>query len=132
MFSIPALVAAVPKQGICRLVDAIPFFNDAGARSSISDEDINVLTDFARFMNQKVPQMLEEFALLKQEGRSFDVEEFCDMTGRGLGEFSEQETENSHSAFDTILDRYRVKDTRSPVYHKQYFKAVMNFNSNNV
>ena len=60
------------------------------------------------------------------------VEEFCDMTGRGLGEFSEQETENSHSAFDTILDRYRVKDTRSPVYHKQYFKAVMNFNSNNV
>ena len=60
------------------------------------------------------------------------VEEFCDLVGRGLGEFSEQETENSHSAFDFILDRYRVKDMNSPVYHVQYYKAVMNFNSNNV
>ena len=60
------------------------------------------------------------------------VEEFCDLMGRGLGEFSEQETENSHSAFDSLLDRYRVRDIKSTIYHIQYFKAVMNFNSNNV
>ena len=60
------------------------------------------------------------------------LEEFFDLVGRGLGEFSEQETENAHSAFDSLLDRYRVKDINSLVYHVQYFKAVMNFNSNNV
>ena len=60
------------------------------------------------------------------------VEEFCYLVGRGLGEFSEQETENAHSAFDSLLDRYRVRDINSNIYHIQYFKAVMNFNSNNV
>ena len=60
------------------------------------------------------------------------VEEFCSMVGRGLGEFSEQETENAHSAYDDIWDRYRVKDDKSEVYHKQFFKSVMNFNCNNI
>ena len=48
------------------------------------------------------------------------VAEFCELVGRGLGEFSEQETENSHSAFDSLLDRYRVRDIISKVYHIQY------------
>ena len=60
------------------------------------------------------------------------VEEFCDLVGRGLAEFSEQETENAHSAFDSLLDRYRVRDINSNIYHVQYFKAVMNFNTNNI
>ena len=60
------------------------------------------------------------------------VAEFCEKVERGLGEFFEQETENAHSYFDSILDRYRVKDISSKVYHVQYFKAVLNFNSNNV
>ena len=60
------------------------------------------------------------------------VLEFCDIVGKGLGEFSEQETENAHSYFDSILERYRVRDISSQYYHVQYFKAVMNFNSNNV
>ena len=60
------------------------------------------------------------------------VVEFCEIVGKGLGEFSEQETENAHSYFDSILDRYRVRDISSHIYHVQYFKAVMNFNSNNV
>ena len=62
----------------------------------------------------------------------FHVEEFCDLVGRGLGEFSEQETENAHSAFDSMFDRYRVKDIKSPVYMQQYFRAVMNLNTNNL
>ena len=60
------------------------------------------------------------------------LEVFFNLVGRGLGEFSEQETENAHSSFDSMLDRYRVKDIQSDVYHTQYFKAVMNFNANNV
>ena len=60
------------------------------------------------------------------------LEEFCDLVSQGLGMFSEQETESSHSSFDKLLDRYRVKDINSDVYGIQYFKAVMNYNSNNV
>ena len=63
---------------------------------------------------------------------STHVEDFCDQVGRGLGEYSEQETENAHSALKMIWDRYRVRDLNSKVYHVNYFKAVMNFNSNNV
>ena len=59
------------------------------------------------------------------------VEDFCVLSGRGLGEFSEQETENAHSALDATPDRYRVKDVSSSVYHQQYFRAVMDFNSKN-
>ena len=60
------------------------------------------------------------------------VDEFCSLVGRGLGEFSEQETENAHSAYDDIWDRYKVKDDKSEIYHKQFFKSVMNFNCNNM
>ena len=60
------------------------------------------------------------------------LEYFLNNFGKGLAEFSEQETENSHSAFDALLDRYRVRDINSNVYHVQYFKAVMNFNTDNV
>ena len=60
------------------------------------------------------------------------VQEFCELTGRALGEFSEQETENAHTVFDETWCRYRVKDSSSGVYHLQYFKAVTDFNSKNV
>ena len=43
---------------------------------------------------------------------STHVEDFCDQVGRGLGEYSEQETENAHSAFEIIWDRYRVRDLK--------------------
>ena len=60
------------------------------------------------------------------------LEEFFDLVGNGLAMFTEQETENSHSDFDSLFDRYRVKDVQSKVYGLQYFKAVMNYNTNNV
>merc|ERR1740129_1049046 len=66
LFVLPALAAARFKPNTCRMVDVIPFFNeDAHGRSTSNDEDLSVLTEFARFMNHKVPQMLEEFAHLK-------------------------------------------------------------------
>ena len=43
--------------------------------------------------------------------------EFCQNVGRGLGEFSEQETKNTSLYLDSLLGRYRVKDVSSNVYH---------------
>ena len=63
---------------------------------------------------------------------SAHVEQFCELTGKGLGEFSEQETENAHTMFDVTWSRCKVKDSCSTVYHQQYFKALMDFNSKNV
>ena len=63
---------------------------------------------------------------------SIHVQQFCELTGKGLGEYSEQETENAHTVFDDTWTRYKVKDCSSSFYHKQYFKATMDFNSNNV
>ena len=63
---------------------------------------------------------------------STHVEQFCELTGKGLAEFSEQETENAHTVFDDTWTRYKVKDSSSSVYHQQYFKATMDFNSKNV
>ena len=60
------------------------------------------------------------------------VQEFCEMTDKALGEFSEQETENAHTAYDDTWSRYKVKDSSSCVYHQQYFKSVMDFNSKNI
>ena len=60
------------------------------------------------------------------------VPQFIEMTGKPLGEFSEQELENSHSAFDHIWARYKVKDTTNPTYTSNYLRAVLNFNANNI
>jgi len=71
IFLLPALVVGVPtRKDTCRLVDAIPFFRpEANQRSGAaldSTEDVAVLTEFARFMNRRVPRLLEEFAEAKQ------------------------------------------------------------------
>ena len=60
------------------------------------------------------------------------VAQFILLTGKPLGEFSEQELENSHSAFEHIWDRYRVKDVSSQTYLSNYYRAVLNFNANNI
>ena len=60
------------------------------------------------------------------------VQQFCELTGKGLGEYSEQETENAHTVFDDTWTKYKVKDSSSSIYHQQYFKATMDFNSKNI
>ena len=60
------------------------------------------------------------------------VSQFIELTGKPLGEFSEQELENSHSAFESIWNRYRVKKTSSEVYSANYFRAVLCFNAQNI
>merc|ERR1712130_381394 len=85
---LPALVVAGPSPHTCRLVDAIPFFNFNKERSSIEDtQDLTLLTEFARFMNHKVPSMLEEFAHLKNIlniGQDEDIQPGKDLTAANL------------------------------------------------
>ena len=49
------------------------------------------------------------------------VPQFIEMTGKSLGEFSEQGLKNSHSAFEHLWNRYRVKDTSNQTYMDNYF-----------
>ena len=50
-------------------------------------------------------------------------EEFIELIGKPLGEFSEQELENSHSAFEHIWDRYRGKGHHQPHLHRELFEG---------
>ena len=60
------------------------------------------------------------------------VPEFMDQHKKALGEFSEQVVESSHSKFDRFLDSYRIKDIFHANYSKQFYRAVMHFNSYHV
>ena len=60
------------------------------------------------------------------------VSQFIELTGKPLGEFSEQELENSHSAFESLWNRYRVKKTNCEMYSVNYLRAVLNFNALNI
>ena len=60
------------------------------------------------------------------------IVQFIYKTGCGLGKFSEQELENSHSAFQDIWKIYLIKDTSSELYLDHYYRAHLNFNSNNI
>ena len=60
------------------------------------------------------------------------ITQFIEQEGRPLGKYSEQELENSHSAWVVIWARYKVKDFDSPTYSDHILRAVLNFNSNNI
>ena len=60
------------------------------------------------------------------------VEQFIELTGKPLGEFSEQALEDSHSLFQEYWKRFLVKDIDSDVYLERYTKCILSFNSSNV
>lgn len=60
------------------------------------------------------------------------VSEFCSETGESLGKYSEQELENTHSAYEAVWERYKVKDITNSNYASRQHKAIMCFNSYNV
>merc|ERR1712218_133678 len=67
------LVVASPRPG-CSLLDSLPLLQPRARAGAGLDTEI--LRDFARFMDRKVPQLLEEFATRKQRGpKSVDVDE---------------------------------------------------------
>jgi len=63
---LPALSGAVPRPH-CRLIDNNPFFKNP-ARSAHVDQEMVLLTEFARFAQSQVPYLLVEFARKKRAG----------------------------------------------------------------
>ncbi len=53
-------------------------------------------------------------------------------TGRGLGADSEQSLESAHTDFETVWNRYRVRDMTSGVYSKHLRGAVTSFNASHI
>ena len=60
------------------------------------------------------------------------VEQFIEMTGRPLGEFSEQSLEDSHSLFQEYWKRFLIKDIDSEKYLANYKKCILTLNASNV
>ena len=59
----------------------------------------------------------------------FHVAEFCTMTGRGLGPWSEQTGESVHHDFKEMWQRYKVKNIDLPTYGDNLLEAVSVYNS---
>jgi len=56
------------------------------------------------------------------------ISDYIQLTGKGLGEGSEQALEASHHAFKKIWMRYWVRDPQNPTYLKNYLEAVIMYN----
>ena len=57
------------------------------------------------------------------------VADFCNMTGHGLGPWSEQCAESIHHDFVETWSRFKVKDIEHPKYGQALLDAVCYYNS---
>ena len=62
----------------------------------------------------------------------FHIEEFCDMTGKGLGPLSEQTSESLHHEFTESWKKLKTKDRDHHLYGDKLLQAVQFFNSLNL
>ena len=60
------------------------------------------------------------------------VEQFIEMTGKPLGEFSEQSLEDSHSLFQEYWKKFLIKDIDSEKYLANNEKCILTLNASNV
>ena len=58
----------------------------------------------------------------------YHIAEFCQMTGRGLGPWSEQAGESVHHDFNETWKRFQVNDIKHHLYGEQLLKAVCMYN----
>merc|ERR1711881_687247 len=57
---LPCLAVAFPRS--CNVLDANPFFMDR-ARSAFAEDEINLLIQYARYMDSRAPLLLTEFTM---------------------------------------------------------------------
>ena len=62
----------------------------------------------------------------------YHVEEFCSLTEKGLGAWSEQTSESLYHEFKRCWEKFLVKDTDNPADSDRLLSAVHVFNSLNV
>ena len=55
--------------------------------------------------------------------------EFCILTGRGLGPYSEQTVESVHHDVKQTRANFKIKDLDHSLYGEQLLKAVCMYNS---
>jgi len=61
------------------------------------------------------------------------VAEWCELSGCGLGKFSEESFESAHYDFNRIWrDSYQIRDMKNPRYKSQHLQAVLRFNSGHI
>ena len=62
----------------------------------------------------------------------FHIAEFCLMTGRGLGPWSEQTRESVHHDLKETWKRYKVSKVDRSIYGENLLKAVSVYNSQHI
>merc|ERR1711878_65737 len=63
---LPALALGVPYPPQCRFIDSMPFFRSSARTTASHTQEVEMLTEFARFAQSRVPVLLSEFARYRQ------------------------------------------------------------------
>merc|ERR1711997_388055 len=63
---LPALALGVPYPPQCRFIDSMPFFRSSARTTATHTQEVEMLTEFARFAQSRVPVLLSEFARYRQ------------------------------------------------------------------
>ena len=60
------------------------------------------------------------------------MQEFCALTGKGLGPCSEQVSESIHHGFKQTWQRFKINDTDNELHGEHLLKAVLMYNSHHL
>ena len=110
-----------------RFSEAFEAFNDV----VVSCYGAKLATDF----EQKIDRFRHCYLKLninitpKVHAVIFHVADFCNITGMGLGPWSEQCSESIHHDFSKVWENFKVKHTDNPEYGKRLLQAVCMYNS---
>ena len=58
----------------------------------------------------------------------FHIQDFCEKSGKGLGSFSEQSVESSHSDFTSFWQNFKV-DPSHPEFAEKLLQTVCQYNN---
>ena len=60
------------------------------------------------------------------------AQDFCTLTGRGLGPWSEQASKSIHHDFKQTWQHFKINDTNNELYGEHHLKAVSMYNSHHL
>ena len=115
-------------------VDLIKYFNnvlESCLGLNLDPFYQTVISDFSRTLDT-VKNKFQMSESNKLHILRVHVGEFCSETGEALGKYSEQELENTHSDYEFVWSRYKVKDVKHSSYLSRQHRAIMCFNSYNI
>jgi hypothetical protein len=112
---------------IQKFVTALACFDDvvrACYSHTLADDYERVIEKFrASFMSLRISVTPKVHAVF------YHVSEFCTMTDKGLGPWSEQTSESIHHDFAETWKRFKIKDQDKTVYATNLLKSVQVYNS---